>query len=203
MTLPKEAAMRTPRPRSLVLLLTTVALALLGLIAPSVASAAPHCGITWGSLPKVGNGNEPVAGAQLTNVRAGRHTCYDRLVLDIRGTASSDSWRVEYVPQVRSDPSDRLVPLRGGAFLRISVGASDHTAGGTATYSPSNPRELTDVGGFRTFRQVSWAGSFEGVSSVGLGVRARLPFRVLAPSGIPGDADGTRVVIDVAHRWNA
>ena len=199
MMLPKEAAMRTPRP--LVLLLTTLALALPGLVAPGVASAAPHCGITWGSQPKAGNGSEPAAGTQLTNVRAGRHTCYDRLVLDIRGTTSSDSWQVEYVPQVRSDPSDRPVPLRGGAFLRISVGASDHTAGGTATYLPSNPRELVDVGDFRTFRQVAWGGSFEGSSTLGLGVRARLPFRVLALSGIPGSSGGTRVVVDVAHRW--
>lgn len=55
--------------------------------------------------------------------------------------------------------------------------------------------------GFRTFRQVAWAGSFEGLTTVGLGVRARLPFRVFALSGIPGPAQGARVVIDVVHRW--
>jgi hypothetical protein len=203
MTPPKEAAMRTPRPRSLILLLTALAVTLLGLIAPSVASAAPYCGITWGSLPKVSHRDQPVAGATLTDVRAGQHACYDRLVLDIRGTSSFDSWRVAYVPQVRSDPSGRAVPLRGGAFLQISVGASDHTAGGTPTYTPANRRELVNVGGFRTFRQVAWAGSFEGISNVGLGVRARLPFRVIALSGIPGSSNGTRVVVDVAHHWNA
>jgi hypothetical protein len=40
---------------------------------------------------------------------------------------------------------------------------------------------------------VAWAGSFEGQSTIGLGVRARLPFRVLQ---LPG-----RLVIDVAHHW--
>lgn len=201
---PKEAAMRTsrPRPRSLVLLLTTLTLALLGFVVPAAASAAPYCGITWGSLPKVGNGNSPVAGAQLTNVRAGGHTCYDRLVLDVRGTPSFGSWRVEYVPQVTTDPGGQPVPLRGGAFLQIAFGAADQTANGTPTYTPANRRELVNVSGFRTFRQVAWAGSFEGISTVGLGVRARLPFRVIALTGIPGNSNGTRVVVDVAHLWN-
>ena len=69
------------------------------------------------------------------------------------------------------------------------------------TYTPANRTELVNVSGYRTFRQVAWAGSFEGISSIGLGVRARLPFRVLAVTGIPGSTNGTRVVIDVAHAW--
>jgi hypothetical protein len=60
---------------------------------------------------------------------------------------------------------------------------------------------MAPVSGFTTFRQVASAGSFEGVSSIGLGVRARLPFRVVTASGIPGSANGVRVVVDVAHRW--
>jgi hypothetical protein len=195
--------MRTPRPRSLVLLLATATLALLGLVAPTAASAAPYCGITWGSLPKVSHGNQPVTGAELTNVRAGQQTCYDRLVLDVRGTRSFDSWRVEYVPQVRGEASDQPVPLRGGAFLQITFGASDHDANGVATYNPANRRELVNVSGFRTFRQVAWAGSSEGISRIGLGVRARLPFRVFALAGTPTTSNGTRVVIDVAHQWSS
>ncbi|HET6919349.1 MAG TPA: hypothetical protein VFI46_07775 [Jiangellaceae bacterium] len=38
----------------------------------------------------------------------------------------------------------------------------------------------------------------EGQTTLGLGVRARLPFRVFVLSG---PADGSRVVIDVAPRW--
>jgi hypothetical protein len=38
----------------------------------------------------------------------------------------------------------------------------------------------------------------EGQTEIGLGVRARLPFRVFPLAG-PGD--GSRLVIDVAHRW--
>ena len=186
-----------PRPRTLALLLTTVTLALLGLVAPTAASAAPYCGITWGSLDKSSTGGSGF----LDDVRAGRHACYDRLVLDVHGNPSFRSWHVGYVSQVTEDPSDRPVPLRGGAYLQITVQAPDHTPNGTLTYVPANPRELVDVSGFRTFRQVAWAGSFEGSSMIGLGVRARLPFRVLGLTGIPGTSNGTRVVIDVAHAW--
>lgn len=49
---------------------------------------------------------------------------------------------------------------------------------------------LPDARGYRTFRQVGFGGSFEGYTTVGLGVRARLPFRVLTV--------GTDVVVDVA-----
>jgi hypothetical protein len=53
-----------------------------------------------------------------------------------------------------------------------------------------------DVEGYRSFRQVAWAGHFEGWSTIGVGVRTQLPFRVLLLNG----RDETRhVVIDVAH----
>jgi hypothetical protein len=188
---------RTHRPRPLVLLLIAATLALLGLVAPTAASAATYCGITWGSLNKSSTGGSGF----LDDVRAGRHDCFDRLVLDIYGNPSFHSWHVGYVPQVTEDPRGRPVPLRGGAFLDIVVTAPDHTPNGTLTYAPANRRELVNVSGFRTFRQVAWAGSFEGTSQIGLGVRARLPFRVTTLSGIPGTANGTRVIIDVAHAW--
>src|SRR4051794_5395309 len=176
-----------PRPRSLVLLLSFVALAVLGLIAPSVASAAPYCGITWGSLDKSSTGGSGF----LDDVRAGQHACYDRLVLDVYGNPSFHSWNVGYVDQVTADASGLPVPLRGGAFLQISVQAPSTTPNGTLTYAPENPCELVNVSGFRTFRQVAWAGSFESSSSIGLGVRARLPFRVFAVTGLPHTANGT------------
>jgi hypothetical protein len=164
-------------------------------LAVPAQAAAPYCGIAWGSTVEQGGRLDPAAGTALTNVRAGRHTCYDRLVLDLRGTKALSSWRVEYVDKVSEDPSNRPVPLRGGAFLQIVVGASDRFS------QPANRGELAAVSGFTTFRQVAWAGSFEGLTTVGLGVRARLPFRVLTVSGLPDSASGVRVVVDVAHRW--
>jgi hypothetical protein len=194
---------RTPLRRLVVLATSAVAVAVtaFALSPPAEATTASSCAVSWGSLAKQGPATGPVPRALLSNVRAGRQDCYDRLVIDIRGTSTMKSYRVEYVRQVTEDPSGRPVPLRGGAYLQIAVGSADHTTSGTPTYTPANRRELVDVTGFSAFRQVAWAGSSEGISSVGLGVRARLPFRVTTLAGIPGSSTGTRVVIDVARSW--
>ena len=181
----------TRSPLRLLVLAMAAVLTALAVAVPAQA-AAPYCGITWGSLAKAGPTTSPAPGAVVGAVRAGRHDCYDRLVLDVHGTTSLGTWRAEYVRAVTGDPSGRPVALRGGAFLQISAGA-------TQGYRSS--RELVPVTGFSTFRQVASAGSFEGVTSIGLGVRARLPFRVLTVAGTPGAANGVRVIVDVAHAW--
>ena len=186
--------MRTPL-RLIVLALTSV-LAALALTSPASAAASPYCGITWGSLDKVGTGG---SGGYVDDVRSGQHACYDRLVIDITGSTTYHDWQVGYVRQVVEDPSGRVVSLRGGAFLQIRLDAPTNTPNGTLTYAPANTSELVNVAGYRTFRQVALTGSFEGVTNISVGVRARLPFRVFTLSG--PHANETRVVIDVAHHW--
>ena len=163
------------------------------LVAPGPASAAPYCGLVWGSLMKDAPG---MSEAQVTNVRTGQHYCFDRLVIDLNGPVSG--YTVRYVPQVVQDGSGLPVPLRGQAFLQITVNAPAYDDNSNPTYDPGDPNELTDVSGYQTFRQVAWANSFEGYSSLGLGVRARLPFRVFT---LEGPDAGSRLVIDVAHFW--
>ena len=158
----------------------------------AASSGAPYCGISWGSLPKSGRAH---GAERLINVRAGWHDCFDRLVFEVAGRAPFYS--VQYVSQVREDPSDRAVSLRGGAFLRIVFRAQTYDSSGNG-YLPANRVEMVNVAGWQTFRQVAWAGSFESVVSVGLGVRARLPFRVFT---LGGPAEGSRLVVDVAHSW--
>lgn len=177
--------------------ITIVALAAvagaLGLIAPTAAQAGPYCGITWGSQPKSVSGN-PTPWWPITNVRGGQYACYDRLVIDFRGRASA--YRVRYVSAVTAQGSGAVVPLRGGAFLQIDLQSATYDINtGAPTYRPANRRELVNVSGWRTFRQVASGGSFEGYTTIGLGVRTRLPFRVFKLS------DPGRIVIDVAHRW--
>jgi len=188
------------RARSLSTILAVVAAVaavLVGLVTPA-AAAAPYCGTSWGSLPKVGTGADSEV---LTDVRAGRHDCYDRLVIDLTGQDNSfRSYDVRYVGQVSGEATGTVVPLRGGAKLRVIVRAPAYDQHG-ATYTPGNPAELANVTGYPTFRQIAWAGSFEGQSTIGLGVRARLPFRVLSLAGTPNSDQGPRLVIDVAHSW--
>lgn len=156
------------------------------------ATATPYCGITWGSLPKAAT---PMVTGPLTGVRAGRHACYDRLVLDVAGRAPG--YTVRYVDTVYTDGAGMVVPLRGGAKLSLVANAPAYTASGHPSFLPANRAEVVDVTGYDTLRQVAWAGSFEGRTSLGVGVRARLPFRVFTLS----DGTTSRVVVDVAHRW--
>ena len=176
--------------RSLVIALAAGAVPVVA--ATTSAQAAPYCGITWGSLAK--NSSTMVPGP-LTTVRAGRHTCFDRLVVDVKGRAPG--YTVKYVSNVFTEGQGAVVPLRGGAKLLVVTRAPAYSDTGAASYNPANDRELVNVTGYTTFRQVSWAGTFEGQSSMGLGVRARLPFRTFTIQ----DATGSRLVIDVAHRW--
>ena len=70
---------------------------------------------------------------------------------------------------------------------------------GRPTFQPEDPEEVVDVSGYSTFRQVAWAGTYEGYTTLALGVRARLPFRVFSLAGTQPDT--SRLVIDVAHAW--
>jgi hypothetical protein len=173
--------------RRICLLVATLVTMVL-VIPAGTASADPYCGITWGSADKTQAWTQQ---AELTNVRAGQQDCYDRLVIDFRGDVGG--YFVSYVDEVTMDGSGNPVPLRGAGKLQVVVGGPAYDENGNLTYSFSNPAELVNVTGYQTFRQVAWAGSFEGQTTIGLGVRAHLPYRVF---NLPN-----RIVVDVAHFW--
>ncbi|MDQ3538140.1 MAG: hypothetical protein M3415_05015 [Actinomycetota bacterium] len=166
--------------------------ATLGLAVPS--QAAPYCGLSWGSTAET---VERYTGATLSDIRVGRHGCFDRLVFDLDGRRAA-GYRVRYVEAVKAEGSGDGIPLRGAAQLQVSVLAPAYGNSSRPTYTFQQPNELVKVSGFRTLRQVAWAGSFEGQTTIGLGVRTRLPFRVFV---LDGPSGGQRVVLDVAHRW--
>ncbi|WP_254666162.1 hypothetical protein [Streptomyces sp. WMMB 322] len=165
--------------------------------APHAPAAAASCGVTWGSVPKAGHGTGT---RPLTDVRTGRHDCYDRMVLDVRpGTpAGSPAYRVRYVDRLYQDGSGRRIDVGGGAVLEIVATAPAYDPDTyEATYPGRGGKPLPGVNlkGYKTFRDARFGASFEGTTQLGLGVRARLPFRVLEL--------GDRLVIDVAHTWAA
>ncbi len=163
----------------------------LGIAAPGPASAA--CGITWGSLAK--SAPAQITGP-ITDVRAGQHPCFDRIVIDLQGERTG--YYVRYVSTAQQPGSGKEVPLRGSADLQIEVKSPAYNAKGQATYRPANRNEIVNTAGYTAFRQAALLGSFEGQTTFGLGVRARLPYRVFALD-TPGT--GSRLVIDVAHSW--
>lgn len=179
---------RSPARTAAVAGLALLLAAGLHLLAAPAASATPYCGQVWGSQPEV-VGSAP--GGQLRAVRTGRHECFDRIVLDAVHFVSSYS--VQYVDVVTEQGTGAAVPVRGGARLAIVP-----NVGHALWPTPATGASMADVGGYRTFRDVVWAGSSDRVTTIGLGVRARLPFRTFL---LPGPGNGNRLVVDVAHQW--
>jgi len=174
-----------------VLIVLALALGVLAGVPAAQASAAPYCGITWGSLAK--NSNTTTT-RPLTNIRTGQHDCYDRMVFDLSGTGAT-GYSVKYVSNVYADGSGQLIPQSGGAKLQIVLRAPAYNSVGQPTYPGivGAPLPGVNLTGYQTFRDAKFAGSFEGQTTVGLGVRAQLPFRVTT--------SGNHVIIDVAHKW--
>jgi hypothetical protein len=162
----------------------------------STNTTTSTCPTAWGSLAKQ---RTSTSTKQVVNIRSGRHACFDRLVIDINDAGlGTPGFDVRYVPRVAQDGSGATVPLRGGAKLRVIVRAPAYDAKGV-TYTAANWNELVNVSGYRTFRQVAWAGTFEGQTTIGVGVRARLPMRASVVRG--ADGTGHRLIVDVAHSW--
>ncbi|GGX96360.1 hypothetical protein GCM10010358_57650 [Streptomyces minutiscleroticus] len=152
------------------------------------------CPTGWGSGIKSGTGTGT---APLGNITTGRHDCFDRMVLSAPGAGEKDiGYHVQYVRRLHQDGSGRYIPVGGGAVIEVRVGAPSYDPQtGSPTYPGrvAKPLPGVDVTGYRTFRDTRFAGSFEGDTQVGLGVRTRLPFRV---TQLPD-----RIVVDVAHSW--
>jgi len=170
-------------------------------VAGGASTSSSFCGITWGSLAK--SAPEFTRGT-LAGVRTGHHDCYDRLVFDLADRPAA-GYDVRYIdPPFRADGSGDALLVAGGAVLQVVVRAPSYDANGRSTVpwagvgTPIIRPDQFDARGFPTFEDLVWGGSFEGRSSFGLGVRARLPFRVFQ---LDGPGGGTRLVVDVAHRW--
>src|SRR3954447_1486479 len=97
---PHRRSRRTSLLRLLVLAVTTT---LAALVVTTPAQAA-YCGIAWGSLAKGAAGTDPMFD-HLTDVRAGQHPCYDRLVVDLADASGFNAYDVRYVGQVYREGS--------------------------------------------------------------------------------------------------
>lgn len=156
-------------------------------------ASASACSTAWGSGVK----SADEAGAvPLRNVTVSRGECFDRMVFDVPGASGRVGHHVSYVEAFRQDGSGDPIPVRGGAILQIFVSAPSYdpvTLRPTYSGKAGKPLPGVDVAGYRTFRDTKFGASFEGQTQVGLGVRARLPFRVLQ--------SGDKLIVDVAHTW--
>ncbi|MEV4443508.1 hypothetical protein AB0K09_31860 [Streptomyces sp. NPDC049577] len=156
-------------------------------------AVATTCSTVWGSGDKTAR--DPSV-KPLTNIRTGQQECFDRMVFDIGGPAGKTGYHVGYVDAFYQDGSGDEIPVGGGAILQVYVSAPSYDPGtGKQTYAgrAGKPLPGVDVTGYRTFRDTRYGASFEGRTQIGLGVRARLPFRVTQ--------SGDHLIVDVAHTW--
>jgi uncharacterized protein DUF4232 len=127
--------------------------------------------------------------AVLRQLRTGEHGSFERLVLEF--TAPYGAVKVGYVPVVRQEPSNRIVPLQGRSFLQIVIQGAVARYAATPITPYQGPTTVTPR--YPTLRQVSISGDFERVLSVGVGLSRTAGFRVQRLSA------PDRLVLDVAE----
>src|SRR3954468_1982420 len=170
-------APRTKFPLRVSAVLAGTALLLIG---PRSALALPP--FTTSAKTSPASGGQ----AEVFRATAGCHSTYDRFV--IRARAAAPGYDVRYVNRIFEDGSGDPVSLLGSKRIRVLVrDARGHTQGGKNLL----PRVITPR--CSNLLQIKDAGDFEGLVTVGLGLRRKTGFRVFRLIG------PTRIVIDVAH----
>jgi hypothetical protein len=140
--------------------------------------------------------------AALYLVRVGQHDCYDRVVFNINDPGDV-GYSVRYVDVVGEDASGIARPVAGAAALEVvvrapAVGLDDHGYVGKSLAKPGQDfYTAAQLAGWRSLRQVRYAGSFEGQTTIAVGVRARVPFRAFTL--LDSQDHITRVVLDIAR----
>jgi len=160
----------------------------------------PVCGDTsnWGTAQQE-NMRSPV-GSEIYNVSIGQHRSCDRVRFDVN-TPGAVGWTVKYVPELTSDPQGGPIPVSGAAVLQVTIQAPDFGSAITG-HQPGRPswqvgQVIVQRDGWPALVGVTFAGSFENVTTFGIGVADRQrPFRVWTQQ----DGDSVRhIVVDIAN----
>ena len=151
-----------------------------------ISSTACSTEQKWGTGPVVGS--TAMSPSPLYLTRVGQHACYDRVVFDINGPEAV-GLAARYVPVVSADASGKPVPVAWRAALEVTVRApilgtdsQGHQPWVTAPAVGESLVAPAKIAGWSSLRAVTFAGSFEGQTTVALGIRERLPFRVFVSS---------------------
>ena len=148
-------------------------LLLAGLLLASTATAPRVTGATAPATPT------------LVGIRAAHHPGLDRVVFDFAGGLPA-SRQVTYVNQLIGDGSGLPVPIAGRAILQVRLNpANAHDESGHSTAPRSIAFPLPNV------MTAVRSGDFEAVTTYGIGLAKKQPFRVFTLTGPP------RLVIDV------
>ncbi|MEJ7628623.1 MAG: hypothetical protein WKF54_03430 [Nocardioidaceae bacterium] len=156
---------------------------------PSIPSTpidtTPDSRPVW-STRAVDVANQASGSTRVVNLRVGRHSTYDRVVVDMAGVIPG--YHITYVPRF-IPPEGSPIPLPGQAVLSIQLrSARTHTNRGQSLFigQQNETYGLQMLGG-------STYSDYEGYVTFGLGLSSRTPFRVFELSS------PTRLVIDLHH----
>jgi hypothetical protein len=156
-------------------------LALLAVGAPRSAADPPFSSAPV-SVPDTNIAPEGLP--ELLAVDVGHHDTFDRVVF--RFSSRVPGYNVNYVPDVKADPSDEPIPLEGNAFMIVAM----HSVASGQVGAPPAPQDR-QTPRFPELRELAGAGDFEGVVSFGLGLTAASGFRVFTLT------NPDRLVVDV------
>lgn len=164
---------------------------------PGTTGTGDVCAIVsgWDAQPQELDGS---SADRLTEVRVGKNDCYERVVFDIDGPGEA-GFLVRYVDAVHADGSGEEVALPGKAFLEVILRASmrgypdgKDVFAGTGDYLYSEAQ----LKSWRTLQAIRFAGFFEGQSTIGIGLRAKVPFRAFTL--LDKGTQQRKLVVDVA-----
>jgi hypothetical protein len=146
---------------------------------------------------------DPSTADPLYLVRVGQHDCFDRVVMDINGPGDV-GYLVKYVPVVSADGSGKPFPVAGKAALQVVVHApaqgsdeAGHQPGKILANAGDKLYPASKLAGWEGLGEIRFAGSFEGYSTLAIGVRDKLPFRV--STELDKNDQVRHLVIDIAH----
>ena len=142
----------------------------------------------WNTDDDIGNGQDMVSGP-IADVLPSAGSCYDTIVFRI-ASSEAPGFVARYVPQVTDDPTGVPVPLFGLADLQLTIYAPVDGASW-------NGYEYRTGGEYGSLRHIKFAGSFEGVTTFGIGVKDKVPFAV-EYSRDESNGTGT-VIVYLAH----
>ena len=143
---------------------------------------------------------------ELVQIKVGAHQAmagalaYDRISFTFSN--AFPSYRIEFVSNLVSDGSGKVIPLGGQGVLEIVfTGAQAHTADGTRSSIISQPSSSI---GFPRMTDYAQAADFEGVLSYGIGITwpaghagQQLPVRAYEEETVTGGQHRYTVAIDI------
>jgi hypothetical protein len=158
---------------------------------PSATSSAPvavptACGSGWTTAAKQA-GPDTMPGQVLTDTRGvGRNSVsgcnFDRVVFFTvsTGTTKKAGYSVRYVPQALSPGQGAPLPLAGAYKLEVVINVWAANAAFQPTYFATARQDLPNVVDGARVVDTVFGGSHEGKTTIGIGLSAKRPFRVVA-----------------------